>query len=138
MPYQVASPPTGPMVAFDRDVYEKVLNLIRPARFHMLIRVYREAEQMGSGLYMPEKAKDFADRSNCRAQIWCMSKDCFKGPSWPSGNLLDLDCGDWILIQSYAGGRMKISEWPEEDFRIINDTEILCWISDPEKVDRNW
>ena len=37
-------------------------------------------------------------------------------------------------MPSYAGGQLKHADYLDEEFRMINDTEILAWVSDPERI----
>ena len=135
---QVAAPTTTEMIEFDSEIARKAYEYVQPTRFHVLVRMYRIAETTASGLILTQKTQAESTLSGCRVQLWALGRDCFKGKEWPTGNILGLKEGDWVLVQSYAGGAVRIEEWPEEEFKIINDTEILCRISDPEKVDRKW
>jgi hypothetical protein len=40
------------------------------------------------------------------------------------------------MMQSYAGGQIRLAEYPDEEMRVIADTEIVARISDPEHVNR--
>lgn len=126
------------MVDWSSEVHEKARKLVQPTRFHMLVRMFRIPAKTATGIILTQKTQAEETISGTRVQVWVMGRDCFKGKEWPSENAVGIKEGDWCLVQSYAGGQIKIEEWPDEEFKIINDTELLCRIADPEKVNRKW
>ncbi|MFZ1007833.1 MAG: hypothetical protein WAN65_13405 [Candidatus Sulfotelmatobacter sp.] len=130
--------PTADMIPYSIEFSEQVRSFIQPARYNIVLRLFRVSENLSSGLIAPGKIVDEAKRSEARGQILVIGPDCFSGDGHPGGNTIELKEGDWILMPSYAGGWIEISEYPDEEFRMIADTEILARISDPAKVDRKW
>lgn len=133
------APPVDQMVEFNQETERVAASLLTPARFNLLVRLYKTPRQLASGLYVSDKSKDDINISECRAEVWLMSEMCFQGREWPKGNTLSILPGDWILMASYAGGQVNFMKaFPDEQFRLIADTEILARIASPEEVNRKW
>jgi co-chaperonin GroES (HSP10) len=128
--------PLGPMLDYSREFSDRVKELIQPNRFNLVVRLYRHPEITKGGIVMTQKSKQDADISGCAAQILVTGPECWRGREHPNGNSLGLKIGDWIMMQSYAGGQIRLAEYPDEEMRVIADTEIIARISDPEQVNR--
>ncbi len=136
-PFQISIPSNGEMVPYSREFAEAIEDMVTPNRFNVIVRLYRTVEKVGS-IILSHKSEEDVNISESRAQILALGPDCFKGKEHPSGNALDIEVGDWILMNSYAGGQVKLADFPDEEIRIIADTTILARIADPDKVDRKW
>lgn len=125
-----------PMIDYSREFADTVKKYLQPNRFNLVVRLYRHPEKTGGGIIMTQKTQQDANVSGCSAQILVTGPECWRGKEHPSGNALNLQVGDWIMMQSYAGGQIRLNVYPHEEIRVIADTEIIARILDPEQVNR--
>jgi len=84
-----------------------------------------------SGLVLPATAKESHDTASIIAKVVAQGADCYKDESRCSQPWCKV--GDWVLIRSYSGTRIKVSD---TEYRLVNDDTIEAVVPDPDAIER--
>ena len=105
-------------------------DLPQPQGWHILIKKPKPKDKSVGGILLPDMAKDAEDYLSVCAQVVAIGPMCWcdkaTGEPWATGPWAKP--GDWVVIPRYTQFKMLIDD---EDYRFINDDEIIAVINDP-------
>ena len=107
--------------------------LPNPCGWKILIQKIKPKEQTAGGIFLPDQAKEAESYLNICAKVvkvgplaW-HDRDTgqpWKGPNWAKP-------GDWVIVPKFTQFKMIIDE---EEYRFINDDEIIATVDDPSEI----
>ena len=107
----------------------------KPAGYKILVMVPTAKSVTKGGVHLPEKELDLAQGASPLAYVVALGPAAYMDHrKFPAGPLCR--AGDWVLIQSYSGSRIKIKadDGHEYEFRIINDDVVQATVEDPSEI----
>ena len=96
----------------------------------ILLKMFVASKKIGM-IYRPDESKDREDLAAVLGKVVQLGDDCY--PAHRKFKNQWCKAGDYVLIQQYAGSRFKFSG---EEYRVINDDQVVAIIHDPEAVSR--
>lgn len=104
--------------------------LPKPSGWKILIKKKKPNEKSKGGIYLPDQAKEAESYMDICAQVvsigplaWC---DRETGERWKCDRWAKP--GDWVIVPKFTQFKMEIEE---EEYRFINDDEIIAIVPDP-------
>ena len=96
--------------------------LPRPQGWKILIKKKKPKEKSEGGILLPDEAKAAESWLDITAQVVALGPDCYHDRS--------VRCkeGDWVIVPKFTQFRMEIDG---EEYRFINDDEVIAVIDDP-------
>lgn len=108
-------------------------NLPKPAGWKILIKKKKPKEKSKGGIYLPDQAKEAESFMDISAQVvavgplaWC---DRETGERWKCERWANP--GDWVIVPKFTQFKLIIDD---EEYRFINDDEIIATIDDPSVI----
>ena len=109
-----------------------VSQLPDPTGFRILLALPEIKEKSDGGIILDPGYTAKEAQASVLGFVLKMGPDCYVDKTkFPTGPWCKV--GDWVLIRSYAGSRVKIFD---KEFRIINDDTIECVVHDPQGIKR--
>ena len=109
------------------------MSLPKPKGWKVLVRKNKAKEKTSGGILLPEAAKEAEDYLSITAQVVACGPMCWydkeSGQKWIGGDWAKP--GDWVLIPKFTAFKMEIEN---EEYRLINDDEIIATIDDPSSI----
>ena len=106
--------------------------LPRPTGYRILLLLPEVKEKTDGGVYIPEERMLAESVASVTGYVAKMGPDCYKDKNrFKSGPWCRE--GDWVLLQSYAGTRIKVHG---QEMRLVNDDCIEAVIDDPRGISR--
>ena len=104
----------------------------QPCGWRILVKPQEAQEKSKGGVLLPDDFKDVSKYASVIAQVVAMGDDCYADAvkfahPW-------CKVGDWIMIAKHTGWRFKVNG---EDYKIINDDEVVGTVDDPSKIEVN-
>jgi len=101
-----------------------------PKGWKILIQKVKPKEKTAGGIFLPDQAKDAESYLSICAKIvaigpmaWC---DRVSGEPWTGGPWAK--AGDWAIVPKFTQFKMEIDG---EEYRFINDDEIIATVDEP-------
>jgi len=105
-------------------------NLPKPCGWKVLIKRQKAKDKTSGGIFLPDIAKDAEELLGIVAQVVDCGPMCWKdrdtGEPWSTGPWAKP--GDFVVVPKFTHFRMTINE---EEYRFINDDEIIAIVDDP-------
>ena len=86
--------------------------LPKPSGWKILIKKKKPNEKSKGGIYLPDQAKEAESYMDICAHRWA-------------------EPGDWVIVPKFTQFKMEIEE---EEYRFINDDEIIAIVPDPTAI----
>ena len=104
--------------------------LPQPRGWRILIERVKPKEKTASGIFLPDQAKEAESYLSITAKVVALGSACYTnrdtGEPWASGPWCKP--GDWIVVPKFTQFKMDIDG---NEYRIINDDEVIAVIDDP-------
>ena len=100
---------------------------VKASGWRLLIKP-REAPDKQGSIILADVTKDQTKFAAVVCQVMEIGPDAWKGDRF---NGPWCKVGDWILIAKFGGLRFKIGK---DEYRIINDDEVLAVVEDPNNI----
>jgi co-chaperonin GroES (HSP10) len=114
------------------DSAASVLSAVRPAGFHILVRIPRLDAKMQNGLYRPDSSRSLEETASLLGEVLAVGGTAYLDEEkFPTGPWCEV--GDIILMRQYSGTRLKIDG---EEYRLINDDTVEAIVDQPQRVER--
>ena len=98
--------------------------------WRILVRKQKPKEVTSGGILLSDASKDAESYLNVTAQVVQCGPLCWHerdtGQPWPGGAWAKP--GDWVIIPKFTQFKMEIEG---EEYRIINDDEVIAVVDDP-------
>ncbi len=107
----------------------------KPAGHKILVMIPTAKEQTSGGIFLPEKERDLSQSASPLAYVVAVGPSAYTPHTrFPDGPWCRP--GDWVILQSYSGSRIKIKadDGHEYEFRIINDDVVQATVEDPSEI----
>lgn len=102
----------------------------KPTGWRILVLPYRGIGKTKGGVLLTDKAVEEQQIASVCALVLEVGPDAYADKDkFPNGPWCKK--GEWVIIASYAGSRIKIEEG---ELRILNDDEILGTVDSPEDI----
>jgi len=107
--------------------------LPQPKGWKILIRKERPKEKTAGGIFLTDKARDEEDYMSITAQVVDMGDLCYRNRETGERWRCDPWCkpGDWIIIPKFTQFKLEIDD---QEYRFINDDEVIAVIDDPKSI----
>lgn len=116
------------------DEIEKAVENIDVTGWRLLVVLPKLKEQTVGGIYLDPNQLDREKLAACIAYVAKAGPDAYKDKQkFPTGAWCQE--GNWIVMKSYSGNRIK-STVADIELRIINDDSVEAVIKDPSKYTR--
>lgn len=101
-----------------------------PAGWRILLKPVIIEEKTQGGIILPDSVKDVKDLATVVCQVVAMGSEAYSDVDryGPEGWAKE---GDYVMIERFAGAKFK---WNNEEYRILNDDEILGITTDPKGI----
>ena len=114
----------------DMERLKKQAVMPKPKGYKLLIAMPSLEEKTDGGVFLPDSMKQQESTASVVGLVLMMGDEAYKdGDKFPSGPYCKE--GDWVLITSYAGSRIKIEDG---ELRIVNEDEIIATVDDPRDI----
>ena len=108
-------------------------NLPEPCGWKMLIQKKIPKKKSSGGIILPDKAVDAESFLDICAQVVKIGPLCWRdretGQPWKCDPWAKV--GDWVIVPKFTQFKLEIDG---EEYRFINDDEIIAVISDPTEI----
>lgn len=101
-------------------------NPIKPCGYRILLKPREVQEKTKGGVFLPDEVQVVEKYAAAVAQVIAMGDQAYDRNDAPWCAI-----GDWVMIGKHAGHRFK---YDGEEYRMINDDEVVALIDDPTKV----
>jgi co-chaperonin GroES (HSP10) len=107
----------------------------KPVGHKLLVMVPTAEEKTNGGIYLPDKERDLSQSASPVVYVVAMGPAAYQDhrrfPNGPS-----CEPGQWVLVQSFSGSRMKIKgdDGKIYEFRLINDDAVQATVEDPSEI----
>lgn len=113
-------------------------NLPIPVGYRILVQMrpaFVEGKTKSGLLFTPAESTERHDLASIMAKVVSIGDVCYTDQSRFGELPIKPWCkvGDWVLIRSYSGTRLKIDG---TEYRLINDDTIDAVIPDPDAIER--
>lgn len=105
-------------------------NPIKPAGWQVLIKIRKAPEKIG-GILLPDDTKHAQQFAAVVGEVlelgplaWADQNRYGENGPWAS-------VGDWVIVAKYGGKRFKVNG---EEYRLINDDEVIGTTENPEEI----
>lgn len=106
--------------------------LPKPKGYRLLVAIPGIEERTSGGIIRPATLVDKENTASTIGQVISLGDDAYADQAkFPAGPWCQ--AGDWVVIKSYSGVRLKILE---QEYRIIFDDQVEATVSDPSKLER--
>lgn len=123
-------------------------SLFTPVGWRILVKPQRAAEKTKGGIYLPGVSRDADEVLMNKGEVIAIGPDAFQGKPFLIFDYDDetddfyetlaapwVEVGDWIIYNRHTGLKLEArTSTGEEKFHIINDTDIVCKVANPEVV----
>ena len=107
--------------------------LPRPQGWKILIRKPKVKEKTDGGIIIPDQVKDVEDYLSVTGEVAAIGPLCWTnretGKPWDGGPWCKV--GDWVIIPKFTAFKMEIDD---DEYRIINNDEIIAVVIDPTRI----
>ena len=103
---------------------------IQPVGWQLLIRPMKGPEKSGS-IFLTDATKEENKIAASVCEILDMGPDCYMDDKFASGPWVSV--GDYVLVGKFTGSRFN---YQGEEFRLINDDQVIGTTDNPEGVTR--
>ncbi len=107
--------------------------LPRPQGWKILIKKHKPKEKTEGGILLPDMSKDAEGYLSVTGQVVALGPLCYTdrktGEPWSSGPWCKVK--DWVIIPKFTQFKMDIDD---DEYRIVNDDEIIATIKDPTRI----
>lgn len=105
------------------------MNKVCAAGWRLIIKPREVTDKIGN-IHLPDSAKEVQRLAAVVAQVVSVGTDAYTGEKFHQDEPW-CKLGDWVLIAKFAGMRFKVDK---EEYRIINDDDILAVCDNPDTV----
>ena len=110
-------------------------SVVKPTGWRILVKLPAKQDKTESGIYVPQDRRDINHRFERVVQVVELGQlaytDTEKFPAGPW-----CQPGDWVQIGSLEGDPFKIKGYGDDEFRLINDDQVLARVDGPGLVER--
>jgi co-chaperonin GroES (HSP10) len=107
--------------------------LPEPKGWKILIKKPKPKEKTSGGILLPDSSRDAESLLGICAQVVTIGPMCWhdraSGEPWVGGPWAKP--GDWVIVPKFVQFRMNIDD---EEYRFINDDEIIAVVDDPKAI----
>jgi co-chaperonin GroES (HSP10) len=118
------------VVEFSEEKEKKAASkLPQPCSYHILVAMPDQEEKTEGGIYLTENLREREETASMTAYVMALGPDCYAETpqrKFPSGAYCRE--GDWIVMRSYSGTRIKIHG---QEFRLITDDVPQAIVENP-------
>lgn len=104
-----------------------------PRGHRLLVKMKKPVTKTAGGILLSDKTQEDQMYLEISAEVVAIGPGCWKekltGKPWPGGDWCKV--GDQVVIPRYTPFKMEIDE---EQYRIINDDEVIATIDDPSVI----
>ena len=104
-----------------------------PQGWKILIKKPQPKKETAGGIILPDVSKDAESYMQITAEIVALGPLCYKerqsGKPWCSGPWCEV--GDWAIVPKFTQFKMEIDG---EEYRFINDDEVIAVVADPTNI----
>ncbi len=104
-----------------------------PQGYKILILKQKPKDKTDGGIIIPDEAKETESYLMTVAKVIALGPLAYRnretGEAWKSGPWAKV--GDWVIIPRFTQFKMEING---EEYRFINDDEIIATVEDPASV----
>jgi chaperonin GroES len=105
------------------------LNTPNPVGWRILIKIKAAQEKTTGGIILTPQSQDTARVAAQIGQVVTMGKEAYSDLDRFNDNWCAE--GDWVMIGKFAGVRFEVNG---EEYRIINDDEVIATVTDPDLI----